>query len=49
MGVLYSGGKSPEPVIARKVLGRICVENDLLQYTISDPLNYEQPVKLPYK
>lgn len=28
------------------MLSRICVENDALYYTISDPLNFEQPVKL---
>lgn len=39
----------PKPLIARKVLSRICVENNALYYTISDPLNFEEPVKLPYE
>ena len=30
----------PDPHVARKVLARICVENNALHYTISDPLNY---------
>lgn len=39
----------PDPHVARKVLTRICVENNALHYTISDPLNYEEPVKMPYE
>ena len=39
----------PDPHVARKVLARICVENNALHYTISDPLNYDEPVKLPYE
>ena len=39
----------PDPHVARKVLARICVENNAIHYTISDPLNYAEPVKLPYE
>lgn len=38
----------PDPIVARKVLVRIYVENNFIYYTISDPMNYEQPVKLPW-
>ena len=34
----------PDPHVAR-----ICVENNAIHYTISDPLNYAEPVKLPYE
>lgn len=39
----------PEPSIARKILARICLENNALYYSISDPLNCEEPVKLPHE
>lgn len=39
----------PDPIVARKVLSQICVDNDALHYTISDPLNFQEPVKLPYE
>ena len=39
----------PEPSIAIKVLSRICVEMNALQYTVSDPLNFGQLVKLPWE
>ena len=39
----------PDPTVARKVLSRICIENNALHYTVSDPLNFEEPVKLPYE
>ena len=39
----------PDPHVARKMLSRICVENNALYYDISDSLNYEEPVKLPYE
>ena len=39
----------PEPLIARKMLARICEENNALHFTVSDPLNYEQLVKLPFE
>ena len=38
-----------DPHVARKVLCRICFENNALHYDIGDPLNYEEPVKLPYE
>ena len=31
------------------MLSRICVENNALHYDIGEPLNYEEPVKLPYE
>ena len=39
----------PEPSVARKVLSKICVENNAVHYTISDPLNYQEPVLMPYQ
>ena len=39
----------PDPTVARKVLARICIENNALHYTVSVPLNFEEPVKLPYE
>ena len=38
-----------DPHVVRKVLSRICIENNALHYDISDPLNYEEPVKLLYQ
>ena len=47
---LYIKFDSPsDPHVASKVLARICVENNAIHYTISDPLNYEEPVNLPYE
>lgn len=39
----------PEPSIARKILSRICISNDVVYYTISDPFNYQEPIKMLYQ
>ena len=39
----------PDPHSARMILGRICLAHNALDYTINDPLNYQQPVPLPYE
>ena len=39
----------PDPRVATKVLSKICIDNNAIHYDISDPLNYEEPVRLPYE
>ena len=39
----------PKPEHAREVLRRACEDARALHYNISDCLNYQEPVKLPYE
>lgn len=38
-----------EPALVRKSLCKICVANNALSYTVSDPLNYQEAVYLPHE
>lgn len=39
----------PEPALANKILSQICLANNALYFSISDPMNYLEAVKLPYE
>ena len=38
-----------EPALVRKILNKICVANNALHYNVYDPLNYQEPVNLPFE
>jgi len=40
---------APDPMVAIKVLSRVCLELNGLHFEIHDPLNFQQYIKLPFE